>query len=116
MRDLHHMFRYGWLILLIGLLGLRTSAMASSIPTGSLDDQRSPVVSKLVLGSVWGLSLISSDRCMVSPVYRLAYVDPGSGQLVLQMLLAGCVGALFYIKRVRDFLGRLVAKWFKKKG
>jgi len=49
------------------------------------------------------------------PVYPLAYVDPGSGQLIWQMLLAGCVGALFYVKRFRGFLARLLARWFKKK-
>jgi hypothetical protein len=47
--------------------------------------------------------------------HPLAYVDPGSGQLVWQMVVAGCVGALFYLKQVRSFFGKLVAKWFKKR-
>lgn len=36
-----------------------------------------------------------------------AYVDPGSGLLLWQLLAAACVGALFYIKKCRDFLARL---------
>ena len=48
-------------------------------------------------------------------IYPLAYVDPGSGQLIWQMVLAGCVGALFYVKRVRAFLAELVDKCFKKR-
>jgi hypothetical protein len=45
----------------------------------------------------------------------MAYVDPGAGQLVLQMLVAACVGALFYIKRIGAFLRKLVDRWFKKR-
>ncbi|MBI2925879.1 MAG: hypothetical protein HYY24_09270 [Verrucomicrobia bacterium] len=40
----------------------------------------------------------------------LAYVDPGSGQLIWQMLAAAVVGSLFYLKRVRDFLVKIAAK------
>jgi len=29
----------------------------------------------------------------------LAYVDPGSGSLIIQMLIAGVVGALFYFRK-----------------
>ncbi|MBK5276444.1 MAG: hypothetical protein JJE30_15545 [Desulfuromonadales bacterium] len=29
----------------------------------------------------------------------MAYVDPGSGSLILQMLIAGVVGALFYFRK-----------------
>jgi hypothetical protein len=28
-----------------------------------------------------------------------AYIDPGSGSLLLQMLVAGVVGAIFYLKK-----------------
>lgn len=45
----------------------------------------------------------------------LAYVDPGSGQLIWQMLVAGFVGALFYFKRIRLFFQKLFTKWFGKK-
>jgi hypothetical protein len=36
-----------------------------------------------------------------------AYVDPGSGLLLWQLLAAAGVGALFYFKKCRDFLTRL---------
>jgi hypothetical protein len=44
----------------------------------------------------------------------LAYIDPGSGLLVWQMIAAAVVGCLFYLKKVRTFLYRLVTKPFKK--
>ena len=37
----------------------------------------------------------------------LAYIDPGSGALVWQALVAGFVGAAFYF---RKFLGRLLGR------
>ena len=44
-----------------------------------------------------------------SPV--MAYLDPGTGSLILQMLIAGALAALFYIRfawdRTRDFLARI---------
>jgi len=36
------------------------------------------------------------------PAY--AYVDPGSGLFLLQILAAAGVGALFYLRRVRDYI------------
>ena len=33
-----------------------------------------------------------------------AYVDPGSGAFLLQILAAAGVGALFYLRRVRDYI------------
>ena len=44
----------------------------------------------------------------------LAYVDPGSGQLLWQMLVAAAVGSLFYIKRFRDMVAKFAAKLLKK--
>jgi hypothetical protein len=37
----------------------------------------------------------------------LLYVDPGSGLLIWQMIVAAMVGTLFYLKKVRNFFGRL---------
>ena len=75
------------------------------------------MVGNLGLGGVGMVPSLfsSSDKGGGLPIYPLAYVDPGSGQLIWQMVLAGCVGALFYVKRVRDFLAKQLAKWFKKK-
>jgi hypothetical protein len=36
-----------------------------------------------------------------------AYTDPGSGALIWQMLMAGFVGALFYVRRITS--------WFRRK-
>jgi hypothetical protein len=36
----------------------------------------------------------------------LAYVDPGLGLLAWQALVATFIGAIFYIKKTRDFLIR----------
>ena len=36
-----------------------------------------------------------------------AYTDPGSGALIWQMLMAGFVGALFYVRRITS--------WFRSK-
>ena len=96
-------------------VGLRTSAIAGRISTGCIASQRLPVVNKFLPGREWLLPFLYSVKSKSLPAYRLAYVDPGSGQLVWQMLLAGCVGTLFYVKRVRAFLAKQVAKWFKNK-
>ena len=46
----------------------------------------------------------------IFPNQAFAYVDPGSGALLLQMLIAGFVGALFYLRiyyrRIINFLLR----------
>jgi hypothetical protein len=36
-----------------------------------------------------------------SPCF-LAYVDPGSGLLVWQMIVSGLLGSLFYFKKTRE--------------
>ncbi|HTD87467.1 MAG TPA: hypothetical protein VK850_12890 [Candidatus Binatia bacterium] len=40
----------------------------------------------------------------------LLYVDPGSGLMVWQIIVAAMVGTLFYLKKVRNFLGKLGKK------
>ncbi|MGK0296860.1 MAG: hypothetical protein ACI9XC_000459 [Gammaproteobacteria bacterium] len=43
-----------------------------------------------------------------------AYLDPGTGSLILQMLIAGIIGAMFTIKlywyRLMDFVDRIFGK------
>lgn len=36
------------------------------------------------------------------PILMLIYADPGSGALLLQMLMAALFGALFYFRSFRD--------------
>ena len=40
----------------------------------------------------------------------LAYIDPGMGALVWQIVVAAVVGAMFYLKRTRDFIFGLFRK------
>ena len=40
----------------------------------------------------------------------LAYVDPGAGSLLLQLLAAAGVGFLFYIRKIRIFLATLFGR------
>jgi len=117
MRYPHQIFRYSCVIFLMGVLGLANSAFAGGISTSSPGHQRLASVSKLGWsGARWlRADSTTADAGWGVPHCPLAYVDPGSGQLIWQMLLAGCVGALFYVKRVRDFLTRQLTKWFKKK-
>lgn len=43
---------------------------------------------------------------MLHSVLSLAYIDPGTGSLVLQMLIAGIVGALaFFRQTIFGFFG-----------
>lgn len=48
------------------------------------------------------------------PVQAHAYLDPGTGSFILQMLVAGLLGALLYIKlawaNVKSFFHRLFSK------
>lgn len=40
----------------------------------------------------------------------IAYVDPGSGLLIWQMLVAAVVGCAFYLKKSREYLIKLLRK------
>jgi hypothetical protein len=44
----------------------------------------------------------------------LAYVDPGSGLLVWQMIGAAFVGSVFYMKKTRDSIMRLGRKLLRR--
>ena len=106
-----------WCSLLIVFLVMMvsgSSAFADSVLHGSAAHRQFSAQGKVALDGLWGLSDAPVGQNRRHLAYPLAYVDPGSGQLIWQMVAAACVGGLFYIKRVRDFLGRLVKKWFKK--
>jgi len=40
----------------------------------------------------------------------LAYVDPGTGALILQIITASCAGSLFFTKRIILKLKKLISK------
>ena len=103
-----------FLIVFVAMMVLGTVAFASSFSQGSVANRQLTVSVKPGLDGLWEFSYAPSAPSRRRVTYPLAYVDPGSGQFIWQMVAAACVGGLFYIKRVRDFLGRLVKKWFKK--
>jgi len=115
MREKFVIFRCSMLIAFLAMTVLGTSALADSFSQGSAVNRQFAVRGKSALDGLWGLSYAPSGQSKHRLTYPLAYVDPGSGQLIWQMLVAAGVGGLFYIKRIRDFLGGLVKKWFKKR-
>ena len=46
--------------------------------------------------------------------FLFAYIDPGVGLLAWQAAVATVLGAVFYLKKTRDGLVRLVVKPFQK--
>ena len=75
---------------------------------------RIPLFISLVVVAVGFAGSAMARDVAVGP-NTLGYVDPGSGQLIWQMAVAGFVGALFYLKRVRLFVAKLFARLFHKK-
>jgi hypothetical protein len=45
----------------------------------------------------------------------LAYVDPGLGLLAWQAVVAAFLGLLFYLKKTRQWLGRLCQRLFRRR-
>jgi len=46
--------------------------------------------------------------CIAISKTAYAYVDPGSGSLLIQLLIAMSVGVMFYFRTIRDKLKKLV--------
>jgi hypothetical protein len=59
----------------------------------------------LLLQSLLGAVIECRSR---RPTWVLAYIDPGSGALLVQVLLSVAVGFMLYLKRVRQALKRIV--------
>lgn len=47
-------------------------------------------------------------------MHLLAYIDPGSGSLVFQLLLAWCMGMMFFLRRFLLAPFRFLGKIFKR--
>jgi hypothetical protein len=43
-------------------------------------------------------------------MHILAYIDPGTGALIWQSIVAAFIGTLFYLKRTRKWIGGLFRK------
>jgi hypothetical protein len=46
----------------------------------------------------WAPALVVAFALLALPVDALAYLDPGTGSYVLQMIIAGLLGAAFAVK------------------
>ena len=45
-----------------------------------------------------------------------AYIDPGSGLLLWQMVVGACVGCVFYVRKSRRWIIRRVQRLFGRGG
>ena len=60
------------------------------------------------------LILVAAHVLALAPTTAYAYLDPGTGSFVLQMLIAGLLGAILYVRlawdRTRQFFARLFSR------
>lgn len=47
-------------------------------------------------------------------MFCFAYVDPGSGLLIWQAVIAALVGVVFYLKRSRDVVADFFRRLFRR--
>lgn len=52
----------------------------------------------------------------VKKMSLLAYIDPGTGLLIWQSIVAAFVGAVFYFKKTRDWLLGRIRRLFRRGG
>lgn len=48
--------------------------------------------------------------CLLFPASAHAYSDPGSGIMLWQLAVSFCVGLLFYVRRLKVYLLRMLKK------
>ncbi len=58
--------------------------------------------------SVVKISLACVAILIVTTTNAYAYIDPGSGALIWQLLLAAFFGAIFYIRKVRSWIQKII--------
>lgn len=46
-------------------------------------------------------------------MHFLAYIDPGVGALIWQSIIGVFIGVLFYLRKTRQFIGRVMNKVFQ---
>ena len=58
--------------------------------------------------------LVAAYALTLAPATAYAYLDPGTGSFILQMLIAGLLGAILYVRlawdRTRQFFARLFSR------
>jgi membrane protease YdiL (CAAX protease family) len=66
------------------------------------------------LSYVLGVTAVITGLLLLTPGQAHAYLDPGSGSYIFQLLLAALVGALFAIRiywgRIKSFFQKLLSK------
>ena len=48
-------------------------------------------------------------------MYTLAYIDPGSGLLIWQAVVAVALGLVFYLRRTREVVAGVIRRIFHRK-
>jgi len=56
----------------------------------------------------------NDERTLIAAIRVVGYVDPGSGLLAWQLLVAAVVGLVFYLKKSRDFLKKMARKLLRR--
>ncbi len=60
------------------------------------------------------LILFTLALCIISQLPAYAYLDPGTGSLIVQIILATCAGAAYWIKiqwhNIKEFFKRTCVK------
>ena len=74
----------------------------------------SPAVHSISSPSMEKLILVAAHALALAPTTAYAYLDPGTGSFILQMLIAGLLGAILYVRlawdRTRQFFARLFSR------
>ncbi len=60
------------------------------------------------------LLLLCAGASLMLPTPAQAYIDPGTGSVVLQMLIAGALGAAFAVKRFWRKIVSFLSSVFKR--
>ena len=73
-----------------------------------------PAVHSISSPSMEKLILVAAHALALAPTTAYAYLDPGTGSFILQMLIAGLLGAILYVRlawdRTRQFFARLFSR------
>lgn len=58
-------------------------------------------------------TLVAAGVLLCSTNFAQAYIDPGSGSYLFQLVIAGLTGAVFFFNNTRRAIVATVRSWFK---